>query len=233
MESKIIQGSPEWHAKRLKKFTASKAVKLVADAKRDMTEDELKAWKLANPTSKAKQCVDPHLLADGAQTYVLEVASERLTGLPAEKVFENDAIHWGKEHEPIAKQLYAAVYEVEVTEIDFVDYLDYGGASPDGLIGDDIGMEIKCPISQAIHLSYRTLQNYQDLKDNHPSHYWQIMFGLLATGRKFWKFVSYHPHFKPEKQLKVITVPRVEEDIELLRIKLAAAEKACLFAMTM
>jgi hypothetical protein len=231
---KEIQGTAQWHAKRLKRFTGSEGVRLVAEAKREMTEDELKAWKLANPKSTAKLCVDPHLLAEGAMTYVLEVASERLTGKPAKIEFENDAIRWGKEHEPIAKQLYSAVYDVEIIDIDFVEVKDmpYAGASPDGLIGDDVGMEIKCPQSQTVHLKYRTLQNYVDLKENCPNHYWQMVFGMLATGRKGWKFVSYHPHFEPAKQLKVITVPRVEEDIELLKIKLRAAEKACQFLLT-
>lgn len=229
----IEQGSPEWHALRLKRFTASEGFRLVADAKREMTEAELVEWKKQFPKSTSKQCVDPKLLAEGAMTYILEVASERLTGKPAKVEFENDAIRHGKLHEPIAKQLFAAVYDVVVEDAQFVEYLSYGGASPDGLIGTDIGMEIKCPMSQAIHMKYRTLTNYEDLKANHPNHYWQIIFGLLATGRKFWKFVSYHPDFEPAKQLKVINVPRIEEDIELLKTKLEAAEKACQYVVTL
>lgn len=229
----IEQGSAEWHALRLGKFTASEAHRLMGDCKRDMNETELAAWKISNPKSTAKQCVDPKLLSDGAMTYVLEVASERLTGKPAKIEFENEAMKWGKLHEPIAAGIYAAVYNVVLEEAAFIPYLTYGGASPDRLIGNDIGVEFKCPVSQAIHMKYRTLSNYEDLKANHPNHYWQIIYGLLASQRKFWKFVSYHPHFDPAKQLKVINVPRIESDIDLLKIKLDSAEKACQYVVTL
>jgi hypothetical protein len=229
----VEQGSAEWHALRLKRFTGSEYSRLMGEVKRAMTEDELKAWKLANPTSKALQCVDPHLLSDGAMTYVQEVASERETGLPACQEFENDAMRWGKEHEPHAKALYAAAYDIVIDDIDFVPYLDYAGASPDGLIGETIGCEIKCPINRAKHMQYRTLENADDLKENHKDHYWQCLGGMLATGRKLWKFMSYHPDYPALKQLKIINVPWNDEDINLLKIKLTAAEKACQFLVNM
>lgn len=229
----IEQGSFEWHQLRLGKFTASEIHRLMGDCKREMTEDELKAWKEANPKSTAKQCVDPILLSDGAMTYVMEVASERETGKPAKIVFENDSMRWGKEHEPIAKQLYAAAYDVVVEDAPFVPYGENAGSSPDAFIGIEIGGEIKCPISPAVHMKYRTLTNYEDLKNNHPDHYWQCLMGLLATGRKFWKFMSFHPHYPPVKQLKIINIPRIEADLKLLEIKLTAAEKACQFLISM
>lgn len=229
----IEQGSEEWLKQRLGRFTASEIHRLMGDCKRDMTEEELKEWKDKNPKSTAKQCVDPKLLSMGAMSYVLEVASERLTGQPAKFVFENQAMKWGKLHEPIGKQLYGAVYDVVVQDAQFIPVGTYAGASPDGLIGEDMGCEFKCPESPAVHMKYRTLQNYMDLKDNHPDHYWQCIDGLWVTKRKIWKFISYHPFYEPAKQLKIINVPAVAEDLALLEIKLEAAEKACQYVVTL
>lgn len=227
-----LQGTEEWLQERLGRFTASEIHRLMGDCKREMTEEELKAWKEANPRSTAKQCVDPTLLSSGALTYVMEVASERLTGRPAKQEFENDAMRWGKMYEPVAKQLYESVFDVRIDNVPFIPYLEYGGASPDGLIGSDIGCEFKCPISPAVHLQYRSLLDADDLKTNYPNHYWQCLKGMFTTRRKLWKFISFHPHYDALKQLKIIDVPWVEEDIQLLYIKLTAAEKACQFLLT-
>ncbi len=223
------QGSQEWLRLRLGKFTASCAYRLMAEAKRPMTEDELLKREKG---SRATTIADPVLLAKGALTYVQEVASERLTGVPAKVEFENDAMRHGKLHEPTARALYAAVYGREVDQIDFVPYLDYAGASPDGLVGLDIGCEIKCPISPAIHLLYRTIKTAEQLKDEKDEHYWQTMQGMLSTGRKMWHFISYHPSFPVLKQLHVVDVPWNDQDIDLLKIKLEAANKAATYLET-
>lgn len=233
MEQIIEQGSEAWLQLRLGKFTASEIHRLMGDCKRDMTEDELKAFKEKNPKSTAKQCVDPHLLSKGAMTYIMEVASERETGKPAKPFFENDAMRWGKEHEPSAKQLYSLAHDVEVLDAPFITYKEYAGASPDGFIGLIGGIEVKCPVSPAIHMAYRTLTNYGDLKENYADHFWQCIMGLKSTNRTFWKFMSYHPHYEPVKQLKIINIPRLEDELELLEIKLTAAEKACQFLVKM
>lgn len=229
----VEQGSDEWHALRLGKFTASEISRIVGDCKRDMTEHEFKAFKEKNPKSTAKTCVDDNLLTTTAMKYVTEVASERETGIPATQFYENDAMRWGKAHEPYAKQLYAAAYEVPVLDAPFVQYKEYAGASPDGLIGPDIGAEIKCPISPAVHMQYRTLANYADLKELYANHYWQCVMGLLATGRKSWKFISFHPNYPVLKRLKIIDVPCVKEDLLLLETKLINCEKACQFLVNM
>lgn len=58
------------------------------------------------------------------------------------------------------------------------------GCSPDGLIGDDCGLEIKCP-SAHVHIKY--LMNGVVPKDYLP----QVHGGMYATGFKKWKFLSY------------------------------------------
>lgn len=69
------------------------------------------------------------------------------------------------------------------------------GCSPDGLLGEDGGIEIKCPYSET-HIKY--------LLDNKlPADYAaQVHGSLYVTGREWWKFVSYRRGF-PAFVLKV------------------------------
>ena len=87
------------------------------------------------------------------------------------------------------------------------------GCSPDGLVGEDGGIEGKCP-NPATHPSYL------ELVDTPPSEYrWQVQGSMLVTGRPWWDFVSYHPDFPDELQLHVVRVKRDEEprDLEYTR----------------
>ena len=124
--SEIIQGSPEWHALRIGKVTASRVSDVVAKTKT--------GW----GASRAN--------------YMAELIAERLTGEPAEK-FSNAAMAWGTEKEPDARAAYEFFRDAQVSEIAFVDHPVIGmtGASPDGLVGDHGLVEIKCP-NTATHL---------------------------------------------------------------------------------
>jgi hypothetical protein len=229
-KANVDQRTSEWHADRLGRFTASEVYRLMGEVKRPMTEEELEKREKG---SRVTTIVDNTLLSDGAMTYVLEVASERITGMPANEDIETFAMRWGREQEPNAKSLYAAAYDIVGTDCGFIKYLSYGGASPDWLIGEDIGCEIKCPLTRGKHMQYRTILNVDDFREKFKDHYWQCAKGMLSTNRKFWKFLSYHPHYPPVKQLKIVNVPRIEDDITLLKIKLEAAEKACQYLLTL
>lgn len=124
--SEIIQGSPEWHALRIGKVTASRVADVVAKTKT--------GW----GASRAN--------------YMAELIVERLTGDPAEK-FTNAAMAWGTEKEPDARAAYEFFRDEQVAEVGFVDHPTIGmtGASPDGLVGDRGLVEIKCP-NTATHL---------------------------------------------------------------------------------
>lgn len=116
----IIQGSPEWHALRVGKVTASRVADVVAKTKT--------GW----GASRAN--------------YMAELIAERLTGSPAPS-FQNDAMRWGVECEPDARVAYEFRTDAGVEEIGFVDHpsIPMTGASPDGLIGDTGLLELKCP----------------------------------------------------------------------------------------
>jgi hypothetical protein len=153
------QGSDEWLQSRLGKPTASNFGKLIT------------------PTGK------PSASADG---YINELIAQRITGeLP--EFYTNSAMERGNELEPAAKALYEFTYGVEVVEAGLCLHDEFDcGASPDGLVGDDGGLEIKCPLPHN-HIAY--LRSGDVTTKYIP----QIQGCLWITGREWWDFLSYHP----------------------------------------
>lgn len=177
----VIQGSAEWHALRCGKVTASRVADVIARTK--------SGW----GASRAN--------------YMAELISERLTGQPAER-FTNAAMQWGTENEPKARVAYEWQADVTVDEIGFVPHpsITMSGASPDGLVGDDGMVEIKCP-NTATHID--TL-----LDGDVAGKYWtQIQWQLACAGRKWCDFVSYDPRLPDSMRLFVCRV--VREDVAI------------------
>lgn len=124
--SEIIQGTPEWHAARCGKVTASRVADVIAKTKT--------GW----GASRAN--------------YMADLIAERLTGESAPS-FTNAAMQWGTDQEPNARAAYEFRKDCEVVAIGFAIHptIQDSGASPDGLIGDDGMVEFKCP-NTATHI---------------------------------------------------------------------------------
>jgi putative phage-type endonuclease len=124
--TEIIQGSPEWHALRAGKATASRMADLTARTKT--------GW----GASRAN--------------YMAQLIAERLTGVVVDG-FTNTAMQWGTDTEPEARAAYAFRTDAEVLQVGFFDHptVPMSGASPDGLVGDVGLIEIKCP-NTATHI---------------------------------------------------------------------------------
>jgi len=135
------------------------------------------------------------------RNYKIQLVSERLTGERQES-YINQAMQDGIDREQFARDRYVQEHG-EVEEVGFVKHPTLeAGASPDGLVGADGLIEIKCPMGSTHTESLMS----QDV----PSKYLpQIQFQLLVTGRKWCDFVSYHPMFPKHLQ---IFVKRVEAD---------------------
>lgn len=172
----IIQGSPEWLAARCGKVTASRVADIIAKTKTGYS------------TSRAN--------------YMAELICERLTGCPSE-AFVSSAMQWGTDTEPHARAAYSALKGVDVFEVAFVEHpeIAMAGASPDGLIGDDGLLEIKCPLT-ATHLD--TLQT-EAVPGRHLT---QMQFQLAVTGRQWCDYVSFDPRLPGPLQMFVRRVPR-------------------------
>lgn len=143
--------------------------------------------------------------------WIAQLAVERLTGMPAE-TYSNAAMQRGTDMEPIARAAYEAHTGQLVELVDFVIHreLPFVGCSPDGLVGDDGLVEIKCPSSMAKHADYL-------LKGSHVQEYWwQIQGQMWICERQWLDMVSFDPRFPEHLQLAIRRVERDEKAIESL-----------------
>lgn len=198
----IDQRSDEWFAARAGRITASRMNDVMVERERG----EFKSG-----PRKGQQKPQPKALTD----YAHQLAAERLTMRPRKQV-KAAALAWGQTVEPAAVAAYQAETGVIVTPAEFTLHpiYDFIGASPDFLVGDDGGGEIKSPESSEVHL--QTL-----LTGLPPEHIEQIQGGLWVTGRQWWDFVSFHPDFPESHRIYIQRVLRDDEFIERL-------ESACL-----
>lgn len=186
----LIQGSNEWRAARVGSVGASQIADVIAKTK--------SGW----GASRA------NLLA--------QLTVERLTGLPTEG-FTSPAMAWGTEQEPEARIAYEFRTNAIVSELGLVRHPTIIGAhaSPDGLVGDDGLLEIKCPQS-ATHID--TL-----LTGSIPGKYeTQMLWQMACTGREWCDFASYDPRMPVEMQLFVKRFTRDAERIAELEAEVRA-----------
>lgn len=144
------------------------------------------------------------------KNYRAELVAERLTGV-REEGFTTAAMLWGTETEPLARLQYMLKSGNDVEECGFFAHEELmAGASPDGLIGEDGTLEIKCPNS-ATHIETlrRGTVPYQ--------YYWQVLGQLWITGRKWCDFVSFDPRMPANAQYVCIHVERDEQKINELQ----------------
>ena len=188
------QGSQEWLAERAGKWTGSKFVDVMAISER--TGKPLKARSDA----------------------VWQVVVERMTGQAIEGP-GGFALAWGHEVEQFARDAYELETGNVVQQVGFIEHQEFpfAGASPDGLIDNYGGLELKCPRDSRIHLD-RFLSGV-------PAEYIpQIQGCMWVTGRQWWHFASYDPRMPESHRLLIIKVPRDEAVIAKIQAAVLAAE---------
>jgi len=124
------------------------------------------------------------------EAYMTELEVEITTGQMAD-FFENAAMRWGTETEPMARAYYEFEKDAVVEEVGFIVHPDipYLGASPDGLIGEDGGLEIKCPNTSTLLTLRRTGKI-------NPKHVVQCHIGMMCTGREWWDYFVFDPRLE-------------------------------------
>lgn len=162
----VVQGSPEWLQARLGIPTASQADRI-------LTPRQLK------PASAQRE-------------YLHQLLAEWLIGYPIEWSASSQYMQRGTDLEAEARAAYEIVMGVDVqtTGLLLTDDGMFGG-SPDGLVGSDGGVEIKCP---AIHTHIGYLLDPESLADRYRG---QVQALLWITGREWWDLWSYHPELPP------------------------------------
>lgn len=149
----------------------------------------------------------------GLENYILEVVAEMFSSSEKEH-YSNEHTKRGNELEPIARSMYELQNDVEVEEIGFAEYNDFVGCSPDGLVGKDGMIEIKCPDDKTY---FNLLMN--EKIDN--AYIWQCQMNMLILERKWCDLVFYNPNF--EKSMKIF---RLEPDKEMFSKLKEGFEKA-------
>ena len=178
----IKQGTEEWHQIRLGKLTASR----VSDVMSKIKSGE----------------------SAGRKNYKMDLVVERFTNTPTSS-FTNAAMAWGTETEPLARMAYEVHSGNFVETVAFIQHpsIEWFGCSPDGLIGSEGNLEIKCP-NTSTHIDYL-------LAGVPPAKYVpQMQTQMACTGRLWTDFVSYDPRLPPELQLFVVRLDRDEAYIQ-------------------
>jgi putative phage-type endonuclease len=191
----IQQKSDEWFAIRCGKFTGSRFADVLAKSKKD------------GKPLKARQDL------------IWTLAAERIQGYQP-KGANSYAMQWGVDNEPLAREAYEIKTGEFVTEAGFIVHpkFDFVGISPDGLINDDGGLEIKCPKSPEIHLQRFILGIPEEYVP-------QIQGALWVTGRSWWDFVSYDPDTAEDFKSLIIRCERNEKAIAELEAEILQAEE--------
>lgn len=178
------QRDPEWYAIRCGKITASRIADIMAVTK-------------SGPSSSRKN-------------YLAVIVAERLTGVPAES-YTSAAMQWGIEMEAMARDAYRIFKSADVQEVDFVVHpsMAYAGASPDGLVGSDGLIEIKCP-NTSTHIEHLITRNI-------PQKYvYQMQFQMACTSRAWCDFVSFDPRLPERLSFSCVRVDRDDAMIETI-----------------
>lgn len=183
--SELIQGTDEWLLARCGYVTASRVADVIA-----MT-------KAGKPGASRA-------------TYMGQLIAERLSGEPASS-FSSAAMQWGTETEPMARGAYEFAQGVTVVEEGFIHHhsIAMAGMSPDGLVGDDGLLEIKCP-NTSTHID--TL-----LGAKAPAKYIdQMQWQMACSGRQWCDFVSFDPRMPINMNMFLTRIERDDDRIEYL-----------------
>jgi putative phage-type endonuclease len=176
------QGTVEWLQERCGKVTASRIADLMAKRR------------------------DGQPSADRAN-YAAQLIAERLTGC-VQPSFTNAAMIHGTQTEPEARRAYEFFVDRDVQQVGFVPHpvINMAGASPDGLVGSDGLLELKCP-NTATHIQTLLTGRIDD------KYHKQMQFQMACTGREWCDFASYDNRMPERMRLFVKRVNRSQEEI--------------------
>lgn len=194
----FAQGTQEWFDVRVGRLTSSCIVDAVTKRKRRSTKD-------SSPTEPLAAYLNLRM----------DLAVERVTKKPIDH-FVSRWMQEGKDKEPLARVAYELSKDVETAEIGFATHpeIDWAGASPDGLVGDDGLVEFKCPKANT-HGEYLVLECIPD--QYIPQMVWQ----MACTGRQWCDFVSFHQDFPEPLNLIVHRLLRNEQQIAVMEAEAA------------
>ena len=181
MEIEAVAGTPAWHAARRGLLTASRI------------KDALAVLKNGSPSESRRKLM-------------FDLLAERISGYAVDH-FVTDAMRHGIENQGPAIE----AYQVETGEIVGAEVfvlhpeIDWAGATPDGLVGSDGLLEVKCPTTPK-HLAWLMAGEVPE------EHKLQMTFQVACTRRQWVDFVSFDPRVPPKSRLFIKRfVPTADE----------------------
>lgn len=187
---KCKQGSAEWLEARRGKITASRIADVLAILKKG---------------------------GEGAdrRNYRIEQIAERLSGR-SEDHYVSPEMEWGTEFEPMARAAYEIATESMVDTVGFVLHptLDYAGSSPDGLVGEDGGLELKCP-KTTTHIKWLMGGTVPE------EHQAQCLWNMACCERQWWDFMSFDPRMPEGMKVFIVRMNRDAERIAAIEAEVA------------
>ena len=201
--SDMEQRTDDWFAARLGKVTASSLYKVLAKTKTGYGADR--------------------------GNYMTQLVLERVTNSKADS-YTNAAMQWGIDQEPFARAAYEAKAGVMVDEVAFVQHptIDAAGASPDGLVGNDGMVEIKCPDSKT------ALECWLSDSPVEGKYFAQMQWQMRCADRAWCDYVVFDPRMPAKAQLFVTRVVRDDKwlaDTEVEVVKFLAEVDAKVAAL--
>ncbi len=178
------QGTEAWFADRLGKVTASRLADVLAKTKTGYSASR--------------------------NNYMTQLVLETITQSRAES-YTNLAMAWGTEQEPFARAAYEAKTGQMVEEVGFLPHptISLAGASPDGLVGDDGMVEIKCPSTSTALECWLTQSQGGNAVDS--KYFAQMQWQMRCADRSWCDYVVFDPRMPAKAQLFVTRVERDEE----------------------
>ena len=153
----------------------------------------------------------------GFKTYINNLMAETYSSAIKES-YTNEDMERGNELEALARTVYEMETGNEVEEVGFIELDEFTGCSPDGLIGEDGGLEIKCLKDEKY---FKVL--LEGIETVLSDYIWQIQMCLYVTGRKWWDLVLYNPNYK--KSILILKVYPDKKYIDKLIIGLETGKE--------
>jgi hypothetical protein len=196
--------APTWMQQRMGRFTASRISELCT---KDRSGKEF---------------------GKTAYSYIYEVFGQLLGDLE-DNIQTKEMLH-GLEYEPVAAELLAKKYGKRFKYLSTVFYKmppkalnEWGGASPDFMVGKAIVGDIKIPYTTRKFIEYLALNNGMDLLAYSKPYYYQLQMQMACTGAKKGVLAVFNPKFmgtaNNRKCFKFIDVAR--DEIVINEIKTA------------
>lgn len=198
------QGTPEWMGLHIGRITGSTSAGLLSDGiteegkkkaaniRRAITNLKNRKEKDHDAISKKESELDVVLRKHwdfGAATWTLiyQLASGIVTGQSGMDWSGNYWTERGKELEAEAVEAYMEATFQQVNRVGFIEWGKYAGCSPDFMVDDKRGGEVKC-------LSAREHFRYAHTRQIEKDYYAQIQWCLFVTGFEVWDYVHYCPN---------------------------------------